>query len=81
MGPLLAMVYATVAVQSLVTGLAGEVVGTFVAAAVLSAATTVYARGPGRPPRLVLILPVTSIAVGLLVGAVLVSPRNGPADG
>ncbi|MFJ4829796.1 threonine/serine exporter family protein [Streptomyces sp. NPDC088747] len=55
--PLLALVYVTVGVQSLFTKLVGEAGGTFVAAAVLSAAATVLARGRDRPPRLVLLLP------------------------
>ncbi|MFJ9578080.1 threonine/serine exporter family protein [Streptomyces sp. NPDC101191] len=54
---LLALVYLTVGVQSLVTGLAGEVAGTFVAAAVLAATATLLGRAPHRPPRLVLLLP------------------------
>ncbi|AZP23250.1 threonine/serine exporter family protein [Streptomyces aquilus] len=55
--PLLALVYLTVAVQSLVTKLIGETGGTFVAAVVLTATATVLARAPRRPPRLVLLLP------------------------
>ncbi|MFI9834311.1 threonine/serine exporter family protein [Streptomyces sp. NPDC051913] len=55
--PLLALVYLTVAVQSLATKLIGETAGTFVAAAALSATATVLARSPHRPPRLVLLLP------------------------
>lgn len=55
--PLLALVYFTVAVQSLVTKLIGETAGTFVAAAALTATATVLARAPHRPPRLVLLLP------------------------
>ncbi|MCW8382773.1 threonine/serine exporter family protein [Streptomyces justiciae] len=55
--PLLALVYVTVAVQSLVTKLIGETGGTFVAAVVLTAVSTILARAPHRPPRLVLLLP------------------------
>ena len=55
--PLLALVYLTVAVQSLVTKLIGEMGGTFVAAVALTATATVLARAPHRPPRLVLLLP------------------------
>ncbi|MEV0187882.1 threonine/serine exporter family protein [Kitasatospora purpeofusca] len=55
--PLLLLVYLTVAVQTLFTWLAGEVVGTFVAAAALSAAATRVAHRPDGPPRLILLLP------------------------
>ncbi|WP_405737689.1 threonine/serine exporter family protein [Streptomyces sp. NBC_00028] len=55
--PLLALVYLTVAVQSLATKLIGETAGTFVAAVALTATATVLARSPHRPPRLVLLLP------------------------
>jgi len=55
--PLLALVYLTVAVQSLATKLIGEMGGTFVAAVALTATATVLARAPHRPPRLVLLLP------------------------
>ncbi|MEU9337847.1 threonine/serine exporter family protein [Streptomyces sp. NPDC048290] len=55
--PLLLLVYVTVGVQSGVTKLIGEVGGTFVAAVVLSAAATLIARPPHRPPRLILLLP------------------------
>ncbi|XIE80714.1 threonine/serine exporter family protein [Streptomyces sp. SBR177] len=55
--PLLALVYLTVGVQSLVTKLIGETGGTFVAAAVLAATATLLTRRPDRPPRLVLLLP------------------------
>lgn len=55
--PLLALVYFTVAVQSLFTKLIGEAGGTFVAAAALTATATLLARAPHRPPRLVLLLP------------------------
>ncbi|MDT7844742.1 threonine/serine exporter family protein [Streptomyces justiciae] len=55
--PLLALVYVTVAVQSLVTKLIGETGGTFVAAVVLTSVATILARAPHRPPRLVLLLP------------------------
>nr|WP_240982595.1 threonine/serine exporter family protein [Streptomyces sp. S3(2020)] len=55
--PLLALVYLTVAVQSGVTKLIGETGGTFVAAVALTAASTLLARSPARPPRLVLLLP------------------------
>ncbi|WP_231873257.1 MULTISPECIES: threonine/serine exporter family protein [Kitasatospora] len=54
---LLGTVYLTVAVQSGATKLVGEVGGTFLAAAVLGALATAVARGPGRPPRLLLVLP------------------------
>ncbi|WP_052372083.1 threonine/serine exporter family protein [Amycolatopsis taiwanensis] len=104
---LLLLVYVAVGVQSALTKLVGETGGTFVAAVVLAAAATVIARGPRRPPRLVLMLPgfftltvgslglrglstlaggyvegfrdllklvtiVTALAVGLVVGGVLV---------
>lgn len=111
--PVLLLVYVTVGVQSLATGLVGEVAGTFFAAVVLAAAATVLSRGAGRPPRLILVLPgfftltvgslgmrglttlaggyvvegftdllnmlviVTAIAVGMVVGATLV-PESGP---
>ncbi|MFB6961578.1 hypothetical protein ACFCYB_32430 [Streptomyces sp. NPDC056309] len=55
--PLLLLVYVTVGVQSALTKLAGETGSTFVAAVVLAAAATLIARGPRRPPRLILILP------------------------
>ncbi|MFI7005932.1 threonine/serine exporter family protein [Streptomyces sp. NPDC050145] len=55
--PLLVLVYVTVGVQSAFTKLVGETGGTFVAAVVLAAAATLIARRPGRPPRLILILP------------------------
>ncbi|MFE6358713.1 hypothetical protein ACFVP3_01670 [Streptomyces sp. NPDC057806] len=55
--PLLLLVYVTVGVQSAFTKLAGETVGTFVAAMVLAATATTLARDPGRPPRLILLLP------------------------
>jgi uncharacterized membrane protein YjjP (DUF1212 family) len=55
--PLLVLVYVTVGVQSACTKLVGETGGTFVAAVVLSAAATLIARVPDRPPRLILILP------------------------
>ncbi|MEU6373566.1 threonine/serine exporter family protein [Streptomyces sp. NPDC046909] len=55
--PLLLLVYVTVGVQSAFTKLVGETGGTFVAAVVLSAAATLIARPPDRPPRLILILP------------------------
>ncbi len=55
--PLLVLVYVTVGVQSAFTKLIGETGGTFVAAVVLAAAATLIARGPHRPPRLILILP------------------------
>ncbi|GAA2107922.1 threonine/serine exporter family protein [Kitasatospora saccharophila] len=54
---LLGTVYLTVAVQSGATKLVGEVGGTFLAAAALGALATVVARGPGRPPRMLLALP------------------------
>ncbi|WP_330241991.1 threonine/serine ThrE exporter family protein [Streptomyces sp. NBC_00525] len=57
LGMLLALVYLTVGVQTGFTALLGDVGGTFVAAVVLGAATTWLARRPGRPPRLVLVLP------------------------
>ncbi|MFI5527736.1 threonine/serine exporter family protein [Kitasatospora sp. NPDC051853] len=57
LGVLLLLVYLTVGVQSLVTGLIGEVGGTFVAATVLAVVATVLARSPRHPPRLVLLLP------------------------
>ncbi|MFJ4792726.1 threonine/serine exporter family protein [Kitasatospora purpeofusca] len=57
-GPsLLLLVYLTVAVQTLFTWLAGEVAGTFVAAAALSAAATRVGLRPSAPPRLILLLP------------------------
>ncbi|MFJ3668205.1 threonine/serine exporter family protein [Streptomyces sp. NPDC090106] len=55
--PLLALVYLTVAVQSLVTKAIGEAGGTFVAAVILTAAATLLARAAHMPPRLVLLLP------------------------
>ncbi|AWT44765.1 MULTISPECIES: threonine/serine exporter family protein [Streptomyces] len=55
--PLLLLVYLTVGVQSACTKLVGEAGGTFLAAAVLAAAATLIARGTGRPPRLILLLP------------------------
>ncbi|MFE1956179.1 threonine/serine exporter family protein [Streptomyces sp. NPDC059524] len=55
--PLLVLVYVTVGVQSAFTKLVGETGGTFVAAVVLAAAATLIARRPGRPPRLILLLP------------------------
>ncbi|MEU7378601.1 threonine/serine exporter family protein [Streptomyces sp. NPDC042207] len=55
--PLLLLVYVTVGVQSALTKLAGETGSTFVAAVVLAATATLIARGPRRPPRLILILP------------------------
>ncbi len=55
--PLLLLVYLTVAVQTLFTWLAGEVAGTFVAAAALSAAATRVGLRPSAPPRLILLLP------------------------
>lgn len=55
--PLLVLVYLTVGVQSLATKAIGETGGTFVAAAVLSAVATRLTLRPGRPPRLVLLLP------------------------
>ena len=65
--PLLVLVYVTVGVQSLFTKLVGEVGGTFVAAAVLSAAATLLARSEHRPPRLVLLLPAFfTLTVGSL---------------
>ncbi|MGW0117867.1 hypothetical protein [Streptomyces sp. NPDC003327] len=54
---LLVLVYVTVGVQSLVTKAAGETVGTFTAAVVLTAAANLLYRRPGMPPRLVLLLP------------------------
>lgn len=56
-GILLALVYATVGVQSLFTELIGETGGTFVAAVVLAAAASLLERHPALPPRLILILP------------------------
>jgi uncharacterized membrane protein YjjB (DUF3815 family) len=55
--PLLLLVYVTVGVQSAFTKLVGDAGGTFVGAVVLAAATTLIARRPGRPPRLILLLP------------------------
>lgn len=55
--PLLVLVYLTVGVQSGFTKLIGETGGTFAAAVVLAAAASLYSRGPGRPPRLILVLP------------------------
>lgn len=55
--PLLLLVYVALGVQSAFTKLIGETGGTFVAAVVLTAAATLIARGPRRPPRLILILP------------------------
>ncbi|MFE2300068.1 threonine/serine exporter ThrE family protein [Streptomyces sp. NPDC059445] len=57
LGPLLVLVYLTVAVQSLATKAIGETGGTFVAAAVLSVVTTRLTLRPHQPPRLVLVLP------------------------
>ncbi|MFJ7968799.1 threonine/serine exporter ThrE family protein [Streptomyces sp. NPDC096324] len=57
LGPLLVLVYLTVAVQSLATKAIGETGGTFVAAAVLSAVATRLTLRPHQPPRLVLLLP------------------------
>ncbi|MFF2361931.1 threonine/serine exporter ThrE family protein [Streptomyces sp. NPDC058122] len=57
LGPLLVLVYLTVAVQSLATKAIGETGGTFVAAAVLAAVTTRLTLRPHQPPRLVLLLP------------------------
>ncbi|MEW1888959.1 hypothetical protein [Streptomyces sp. NBC_00523] len=57
LGMLLVLVYLTVGVQTGFTKLLGDVGGTFTAAVVLGAATTWLARRPGRPPRLVLVLP------------------------
>ncbi|MGW1124626.1 threonine/serine ThrE exporter family protein [Streptomyces sp. NPDC002526] len=57
LGMLLVLVYLTVGVQTGFTKLLGDVGGTFAAAVVLGAATTWLARRPGRPPRLVLVLP------------------------
>ncbi|MFF8414866.1 threonine/serine exporter family protein [Streptomyces omiyaensis] len=112
---LLALVYLTVGVQSAATVLIGETGGTFVAAAVLAAVATLLSRGPGRPPRLLLVLPgfftltvgslgmrglttlagghvvdgfsdllelvlvVTAIAVGLVLGATVVPERRAEA--
>lgn len=55
--PLLLLVYVALGVQSAFTKLIGETGGTFLAAVVLTAAATLIARGPRRPPRLILILP------------------------
>jgi uncharacterized membrane protein YjjB (DUF3815 family) len=55
--PLLLLVYVTVGVQSAFTKLVGDAGDTFVGAVVLAAATTLIARRPGRPPRLILLLP------------------------
>ncbi|MGY3340508.1 uncharacterized membrane protein YjjP (DUF1212 family) [Streptomyces filamentosus] len=115
-GPLLVLVYLTVAVQSAATGLIGETGGTFVAAVALAAAATLLSRGPKRPPRLLLVLPgfftltvgslgmrglttlagghvvdgfsdllelvlvVTAIAVGLVLGATLVPDPPAPEE-
>ncbi|MFF7339951.1 threonine/serine exporter ThrE family protein [Streptomyces sp. NPDC008163] len=57
LGVLLVLVYLTVGVQTGFTKLLGDVGGTFTAAVVLGAVTTWLARRPGRPPRLVLVLP------------------------
>ncbi|WP_328903994.1 threonine/serine exporter family protein [Streptomyces sp. NBC_00441] len=57
LGMLLVLVYLTVGVQTGFTKLLGDVGGTFTAAVVLGAVTTWLARRPGRPPRLVLVLP------------------------
>ncbi|MFJ7631619.1 threonine/serine exporter ThrE family protein [Streptomyces sp. NPDC097595] len=57
LGMLLVLVYLTVGVQTGLTRLLGDVGGTFTAAVVLGAVTTWLARRPGRPPRLVLVLP------------------------
>ncbi|MFI0937220.1 threonine/serine exporter family protein [Streptomyces sp. NPDC021020] len=57
LGPLLALVYATVGVQTGATKLVGEVGGTFVAAVALGAAATWLGARPRLPPRLVLLLP------------------------
>ncbi|MFF3849798.1 threonine/serine exporter family protein [Streptomyces sp. NPDC002328] len=75
---LLALVYLTVGVQSLVTKLIGETGGTFVAAAVLAATATVLDRAPHRPPRLVLLLPgFFALTVGSLGMRGLTTPAGG----
>ncbi|WP_405953419.1 hypothetical protein OG588_25905 [Streptomyces prunicolor] len=82
--PLLVLVYVTVGVQSLFTKLVGEVGGTFVAAAVLSAAATLLARAEHRPPRLVLPLPgFFTLTVGSLGmrGLTTLDGVRGGADG
>ncbi|MFB7355020.1 threonine/serine exporter family protein [Streptomyces gardneri] len=55
-GWVVGLVYLALGVQAAGTALAGEVVGTFVAAAALAATADLLARPPGRPPRLVLFL-------------------------
>ncbi|WP_261992500.1 threonine/serine exporter family protein, partial [Streptomyces sp. MS191] len=55
-GWVLALVYLTLGVQAAGTALAGEVAGTFVASVALAVTADLVARGPGRPPRLVLFL-------------------------
>ncbi|MEV5602607.1 threonine/serine exporter family protein [Streptomyces sp. NPDC052299] len=57
LGMLLVLVYLTVGVQTGFTRLLGDLGGTFTAAVVLGAVATWLARRPGRPPRLVLVLP------------------------
>ncbi|MFD6325277.1 threonine/serine exporter family protein [Streptomyces sp. NPDC058442] len=80
--PLLLLVYVTVGVQSAFTKLAGETGGTFVAAVVLAAAATLIARGPHRPPRLILILPgFFALTVGSLGMRGLTTLAGGYVEG
>ncbi|PZH02411.1 hypothetical protein C1I97_21290 [Streptomyces sp. NTH33] len=80
--PLLLLVYVTVGVQSAFTKLAGETGGTFVAAVVLAAAATLIARGPHRPPRLILILPgFFTLTVGSLGMRGLTTLAGGYVEG
>ncbi|MEV0691628.1 threonine/serine exporter family protein [Streptomyces sp. NPDC050388] len=80
--PLLLLVYVTVGVQSAFTKLAGETGGTFVAAVVLAATATLIARGPHRPPRLILILPgFFALTVGSLGMRGLTTLAGGYVEG
>ncbi|MGW5665239.1 threonine/serine exporter family protein [Streptomyces sp. NPDC003758] len=79
---LLLLVYVTVGVQSAFTKLVGETGGTFVAAVVLAAAATLIARGPRRPPRLVLMLPgFFTLTVGSLGMRGLTTLAGGYVEG
>ncbi|MFB7108637.1 threonine/serine exporter family protein [Streptomyces sp. NPDC056291] len=80
--PLLLLVYVTIGVQSALTKLAGETGSTFVAAVVLASAATLIARGPRRPPRLILILPgFFTLTVGSLGMRGLTTLAGGYVEG
>lgn len=68
--------------QSAFTKLVGETGGTFVAAVVLAAAATLIARGPRRPPRLILMLPgFFTLTVGSLGMRGLTTLEGGYVEG